>query len=127
MPFAAFAAAAALALSIATPSPPAASALLERSLLAARACSLAFVPPAAMAREPYGTQLRCIAQVEEPASLCGATVFESSVDGSLVVACRGSASALNFRTNLAIGPVPLTIGGSSAEASKARVHEVSLP
>ena len=65
-------------------------ALLGRSLLAARACSLAFVPPNAMRYEPYAAGLSCVAQIEDPATLSGATVFETA-DGATLVACRGSA------------------------------------
>ena len=84
--------------------------ILERSLLAARACSLAFVPPAAMKNEPYtaAANVECIAQVEDPESLAGATVFRrTDCKDGLIVACRGSASLKNFGTNLDIGPVPL--------------------
>ena len=95
--------------------------LLERSLLAARSCSLAFVPPSAMASEPYYAGMRVVAQVEEP-GLSGATIFESKSTGEMIIACRGSASFKNFRTNLDIGPVPLTIGGAAAPAD-ARVHK----
>lgn len=95
--------------------------LLERSLLAARSCSLAFVPPSAMASEPYYAGMRVVAQVEEP-GLSGATILESKSTGEMIIACRGSASFKNFRTNLDIGPVPLTIGGVAAPAD-ARVHK----
>lgn len=91
---------------------------VERALQAARACSLAFVPPGGLAREPYAEGLELVAQVEDPASQAGATVFRSS-SGELIVACRGSSSARNFRTNLDVGPVPLTIGGAHPTA---RVH-----
>jgi len=89
---------------------------LERSLLAARACSLAFVPPRAMSYEPYAAGLTCICQVEDPVSLAGATMLRRESDGLVIIACRGSASIRNFRTNLDVGPVPLTAD------PQARVH-----
>lgn len=82
--------------------------LIDRSLQAARACSLAFVPPASMQFEPYAKGLECVAQVEDPISQAGATIFNA--EGQLLIACRGSASVKNFQTNLNIGPVPLSIG-----------------
>lgn len=92
--------------------------LLDRSLLAAKACSLAFVPIDALDREPYYRGLRAIAQVEEPGQ-SGATAFVTD-DQTIVIACRGSASFKNFRTNLDIGPVPLQLPGASPAA---RVHK----
>ena len=80
--------------------------LLARSLLAARACSLAFVPPSAIRYEPYAKGLRCVAQIEDPATLSGATVLETAA-GEVVLACRGSASFKNFGTTTDIGPEPL--------------------
>jgi len=83
-------------------------ALIDRALIAAKACSLAFVPISAMAREPYAAGLTCIGQVEDPQSLSGATLFTTS-SKDIVIACRGSANAKNFQTNLDIGPAPLSI------------------
>jgi hypothetical protein len=56
-------------------------ALLERALLAGRACSVAFVPPTAMAQEPYAADLRYIAQVEDPVTQTGATVYSIKSTG----------------------------------------------
>mmetsp|Transcript_2430 Transcript_2430/g.5090 ORF Transcript_2430/g.5090 Transcript_2430/m.5090 type:complete len:307 (-) Transcript_2430:179-1099(-) len=110
-------------LSEGAPSPPLVD--LKRSLLAARACSLAFVPPAAIVREPYSKGLTCVAQVEGSASQAGATLFSTMSDNgerSVLIACRGSASARNFRTNLNIGPVRLSAGLSELHPS-ACVHD----
>jgi hypothetical protein len=84
-----------------------ATATVDRCLLAAKACSLAFVPPKAQPYEPYAAGLTCVAQVEDPESLAGATILTRDSDGLVIVACRGSASVRNFRTNLDIGPVAL--------------------
>jgi hypothetical protein len=92
--------------------------LLERALLVARACSLAFLPPYAIPSSPYANGLQCIAQVEDPGSLAGATLLYTA-DQLPIIACRGSSSLRNFRTNFDIGPVPLTIGGKHPTA---RVH-----
>ena len=94
-------------------------ALLERALLSARACSLAFVPPSAMQYEPYAADLRCVAQIEDPDTLSGATVFRTSA-GATVVACRGSASLKNFATTTDIGP-ELLLAADGAPTT-ARVH-----
>ena len=94
-------------------------ALLERSLLAARACSLAFVPPPSMKYEPYAAGLSCVAQIEDPDTLSGATVFRTDA-GATVVACRGSASLKNFGTTTDIGPEPLQVADGMPTA--ARVH-----
>ena len=94
-------------------------ALLERSLLAARACSLAFVPPSGMRFEPYATGLSCVAQIEDPDTFSGATVFRTDA-GATIVACRGSASLKNFGTTTDIGPVPLIVADGAPTA--ARVH-----
>lgn len=100
-----------------------ASTMLDRSLLAAKCCSLAFVPPASMPNEPYYDNLRVIAQVEEPGQ-SGATILQDIHTEEVVVACRGSASFKNFRTNLDIGPVPLAIKGpSAAPPAAAQVHK----
>ena len=94
-------------------------ALLERSLLAARTCSLAFVPPAGMRYEPYAKGLSCVAQIEDPGSQSGATVFRTDA-GATILACRGSASIKNFGTTTDIGPVPLVAADGSR--TSARVH-----
>ena len=94
-------------------------ALLERSLLAARTCSLAFVPPAGMRYEPYAKGLSCVAQIEDPGSQSGATVFRTDA-GATILACRGSASIKNFGTTTDIGPVPLIAADGSP--TSARVH-----
>jgi len=97
-------------------------ALLERALLAGRACSVAFVPPTAMAQEPYAADLRYIAQVEDPVTQTGATVYSIKSTGQLCIACRGSASIRNFQTNLNIGPVPLTLTEGGTPHPTAKVH-----
>jgi hypothetical protein len=89
------------------------------SLLAARACSLAFVPPTGMRFEPYATGLSCVAQIEDPDTFSGATVFRTDA-GATIVACRGSASLKNFGTTTDIGPVPLIAADGAPTA--ARVH-----
>lgn len=96
-----------------------ARARLDRALLAARACSLAFVPPTSIPNEPYSSDLRLVAQVEDPASQAGASMFEAD-DGEVVIACRGSSSVRSFRTNLDVGPVPLV--SPDGEHPDARVH-----
>ena len=100
-------------------SPP----LIDRALLAARACSLAFVPPDAIAASAYATdgavKLSCVGQVEDQQTLCGATVLTAST-GEVIVACRGSSSVKSFQTNLNIGPVPLMT--SRGAHPTARVH-----
>lgn len=93
--------------------------LIERALLVARACSLAFLPPAAMPSSPYASGLECLAQVEDPKSLAGATIL--SCADATIVACRGSASLPNFATNLQIGPVPLQT--PDGPDPRARVHD----
>ena len=89
------------------------SPLLERSMVAARACSLAFVPPAAIPSNEYalptnrdGTTFSCVGAVEDPRTQIGVTVLTTS-SGMTVVACRGSSSVKSFQTNLNVGPVPL--------------------
>lgn len=94
---------------------------LEQALLAAKACSLAFVPPDAIPKSPYSSELSCVGQVEDPDSLAGATVF-TAANGDVVIACRGSASLRNFRTNFRIGPVPLVTADGEKHPS-ALVHE----
>ena len=83
---------------------------IEEALLAARCCSLAFLPPSAANEHPYATQgpssIECIGQVEDAATQTGATMFTTS-DGVCIIACRGSSSIKSFQTNLNIGPVPL--------------------
>lgn len=56
--------------------------------------------------------LNALAQVVEPKTESGATIFEynnddSTTDKTLVVACRGSATPINFSTNLRFKLVPL--------------------
>ena len=96
---------------------------IDDALVAARCCSLAFMPPAAADADAYASQgpssIKCIGQVEDAATQTGATMFTTS-DGCLVIACRGSSSVQSFRTNLNIGPVPLmTARGAHPTA---RVH-----
>jgi len=83
---------------------------IDKALLAARCCSLAFLPPSAANEHPYATQgpssIECIGQVEDAATQTGATMFTTS-DGVCIIACRGSSSIKSFQTNLNIGPVPL--------------------
>jgi|EP00908_Phaeocystis_cordata_P018848 hypothetical protein len=93
--------------------------LLERAVLASKCCSLAFVPPAALQYEPYANGLRCIAQIEDPTTLSGATVLQTS-SGETVLACRGSASLKNFGTTTDIGPEPLRAADGAPTA--ANVH-----
>ena len=93
--------------------------LIERALLLARACSLAFLPPQAIPSSPYATGLKCVAQVEDKRSLAGATVLSS--DDATIIACRGSASLPNFATNFQIGPVSLQT--ASGPHPSARVHD----
>ena len=45
---------------------------LEQALLAAKACSLAFVPPDAIPKSPYSSELSCVGQVEDPGTGLGA-------------------------------------------------------
>ncbi len=75
-----------------------------------------------MDAEPYSAGLRVVAQVEEPGQ-SGATILRSESTGEVIIACRGSASFKNFRTNLDIGPVPLVIGGPDVAPADARVHK----
>jgi len=81
------------------------SSFRDYSVQAAKACSLSFLPPAAIPYSKYSSGLRYVAQVEDPASLAGATIL--SCDDRVIIACRGSASLPNFRTNLNVGPAPL--------------------
>ena len=84
-----------------------------------------------------GTPLEPLVQVVDPDSESGATVFRSGIGGgsgaatatTLVVAFRGSATPVNFSTNLRFGLVPLrgedgfaTPGASGSDPSF-RVHE----
>ena len=96
------------------------SMLLDKALLASRACSLAFLPPSAIPSSPYAKDLRCIAQVEDPESLAGATILKHG--DSCIIACRGSASVRNFRTNFNVGPVALESADGAAARSGAKVH-----
>ena len=56
--------------------------------------------------------------MEDPSSLAGATMLDT--DEAVIIACRGSASARNFRTNFNVGPVPLLT--ASGPHPTARVH-----
>ena len=98
---------------------PSSSALLDRALLVTRACSLAFLPPPAIPSSPYADGLRCIAQVEDPESLAGATVLLNG--DQCIIACRGSASVRNFRTNFNVGPAALE-AADGTHAGDAKVH-----
>ena len=69
--------------------------------------------------EPYATGLSCVAQIEDPDTFSGATVFRTDA-GATIVACRGSASLKNFGTTTDIGPVPLIVADGAPTA--ARVH-----
>jgi len=95
------------------------SVLLDRALLLTKACSLAFLPESAITSSPYAKGFKCLAQVEDPESLSGATVF--TVGDDIVIACRGSANLRNFRTNFALGPVALQT--ASGPHPSARVHD----
>lgn len=90
---------------------------IDRALLSVRACSLAFLPPAAIPGSPYAAGLQCIAQVEDPNTLSGATILRSS-DGEVIVACRGSANLKNFQTNFEVGPVALQTQSGPHPAAK---------
>merc|ERR1719163_349244 len=85
---------------------------IDRALLLARACSLAFVPPRAIPTNSYalgldGVRLECLTQIEDARSQTGATVFRAGDE--TIVACRGSASIRNFQTNFNVGPAPLEL------------------
>jgi len=95
--------------------------LVERALLVARACSLAFLPPYAIPYSPYATDLRCIGQVEDPQSLSGATIL-ACPDDEVIIACRGSSNIRNFRTNFDIGPVPLETSDGDRIQLGGQVH-----
>jgi len=61
---------------------------------------------------PESSLLKPLAQMVEPKTESGATIFEYRPDGNdgkvhLVVACRGSATPINFTTNLRFKLVPL--------------------
>ncbi len=96
------------------------SALLDRSLLAAHACSLAFLPPVAVASSPYAQTIQFVDQFEDPRSLSGATLLSSN--GEVILACRGSANAKNFQTNFNVGPAALESASGSVVSDDARVH-----
>lgn len=95
---------------------------LEQAQLCAKACSVAFVPPQAMAREPYSADLECVAQVEDPVTHTGATIFKIRSTGQLCIACRGSSGLRNFQTNLNIGPSPFALSTGDAAHPTAKVH-----
>ena len=58
-------------------------------------------------------------RLRTPTPLQGATIFTTADE--VIIACRGSASLRNFKTNFAIGPVPLET--PSGKHPTARVHE----
>ena len=101
---------------------PGQESLLEQAVLCAQACSVAFVPPDAMGREPYATNLECIAQCEDPVTHTGATVFTVRSTGQLLIACRGSSGIRNFQTNLNLGPSPFTLTEGGKAHPSAKVH-----
>ena len=80
---------------------------VDRALLLAKCCSLCFIPPYSIQSNPYAEGLRYIAQVEDPDTQAGATIFETTDGSETIIACRGSATIRNFRTNFNIGPSPL--------------------
>jgi len=75
-----------------------------------------------MEASPYfsGSGLIPLAQVVEPKTESGATIFEYGT--TLVVACRGSATPINFSTNLRFRLVPLDDGDDNDDPSFL-VHE----
>ena len=78
---------------------------VDRAVLLARACSLAFLPPSAIQSHPYCNGLQYVAQVEDPATQAGATLFRCGEE--TILACRGSSTVRNFRTNFNVGPAAL--------------------
>ena len=97
----------------------------------AQASSLSYLSLDKMTSSPYyeTCQLKPIAQVVDPASESGATIFmdkNSAGDNGqnkLVVACRGSASPKNFGTNLKFNLVPATRLSQSKIPPDAMVHQ----
>ena len=79
-----------------------------------------------MQASPYFTnKLKPLAQVVESKTESGATIFEYSNgndEATLVVACRGSATPINFSTNLRFRLVPLALG-SGDTSENYLVHE----
>lgn len=101
----------------------------------AQAASLSYLAADKMASSPYyeACRLEPVAQVIDPESESGATVFrvveggDGDGDGQkmqkLVVACRGSANPKNFATNLKINPVPATRLSQNVIPDGALIHE----
>ena len=81
---------------------------VDRAVLLARACSLAFLPPTAIPSSPLANGLRFVGQVEDPASQAGATVLRVRDSDETIIACRGSASTRNFQCNFNVGPAKLS-------------------
>ena len=102
---------------------------VDKAIFLARACSLAFVPPSAIPTNPYADSLQFVAQIEDPSTQTGATVFQFTpnygAEPETIVACRGSASIKNFQTNFNVGPDPLLTAdafGRTAYHPTAKVH-----
>ena len=77
-----------------------------------------------MEESPYFSQqnLKALVQVVDPKTESGATIFEYQTgdERSIVVACRGSATPINFSTNLRFKLVPLV---EENEKGRFLVHE----
>ena len=92
----------------------------------AQASSLSYLPLDRMSSSPYydACKLEPITQVLDAESESGATIFRATDDARcLVVACRGSANAKNFGTNLRFNPVEATRLSQTSVPDDARVHE----
>lgn len=91
----------------------------------AQASSLSYLSMDSMTSSPYleMSKLTPIAQVLDRQSESGATIFRTFDDTALVVACRGSATPLNFSTNLRFTLVPATQLTLDFVPENALVHE----
>lgn len=98
-------------------------AALERMAVAS---SLSYLSLERMTSSPYyDSTLKPIAQVEDPKSESGATVFvdQSGRKDTIVVACRGSATPKNFITNIKFKLVPAVGLTKEKTPEGAMVHE----
>jgi hypothetical protein len=99
----------------------------------AQASSLSYLSMDRMSSSPYyePSQLKPIAQVVDPESESGATIFcsnnhdddDNNQQRLFVVACRGSANPKNFGTNLKFDLVPATRLSLSSVPDNAMVHK----